>query len=94
MAGFKYFDIRGGKTVSVELSGAAEGEFLVSDTPDFQTISARIPLKLIDGWAEFRAGCALDNGARTLYFKFCGVGSVDFHSFLLEEEKHEGKSIQ
>ena len=94
VAGFKYFDIRGVKTVSVELSGTAEGEFLLSDTPGFQTISARIPLKLIDGRAEFRAGCALDNGARTLYFKFCGVGSVDFHSFLLEEEKHEGKSIQ
>ena len=94
VAGFKYFDIRGVKAVSVELSGTAEGEFLLSDTPGFQTISARIPLKLIDGWAEFRAGCALDNGARTLYFKFCGVGSVDFHSFLLEEEKHEGKSIQ
>ena len=94
VAGFKHFDIRGVKTVSVELSGTAEGEFLLSDTPGFQTISARIPLKLIDGWAEFRAGCALDNGARTLYFKFCGVGSVDFHSFLLEEEKHEGKSIQ
>ena len=94
VAGFKYFDIRGVKAVSVELSGTAEGEFLLSDTPGFQTISARIPLKLIDGWAEFRAGCALDNGARTLYFKFCGVGSVDFHSFSLEEEKHEGKSIQ
>lgn len=94
VAGFKYFDIRGVKAVSVELSGTAEGEFLLSDTPGFQTISARIPLKLIDGRAEFRAGCALDNGARTLYFKFCGVGSVDFHSFLLEEEKHEGKSIQ
>ena len=94
VAGFKYFDIRGVKAVSVELSGTAEGEFLLSDTPGFQTISARIPLKLIDGWAEFRAGCALDNGARTLYFKFCGVGSADFHSFLLEEEKHEGKSIQ
>ena len=94
VAGFKYFDIRGVKTVAVELSGTAEGEFLLSDTPGFQTISARIPLKLIDGRAEFRAGCALDNGARALYFKFCGVGSADFHSFLLEEEKHEGKSIQ
>ena len=94
VAGFKYFDIRGGKTVSVELSGAAEGEFLVSDTPDFQTISARIPLKLTAGRMEFRASCILADGERALYFKFCGVGSVDFHSFLLEEEKHEGRSIQ
>ncbi len=93
VAGFKYFDIRGVKAVSVELSGTAEGEFLLSDTPGFQTISARIPLKLIDGWAEFRAGCALDNGARTLYFKFCGVGSVDFHFFSLEGAKDESKSI-
>lgn len=94
VAGFKYFDIRGGKTVSVELSGAAEGEFLVSDTPDFQTISARIPLKLTAGRMEFRASCILADGERALYFKFCGVGSVDFHSFLLEEETHEGRSIQ
>ena len=94
VAGFKYFDIRGVKAVSVELSGTAEGEFLLSDTSGFQTISARIPLKLIDGRAEFRADCALNSGEQALYFKFCGVGSVDFHSFLLEEEKHEGKSIQ
>lgn len=94
VAGFKHFDIRGVKTVSVELSGTAEGEFLLSDTPDFQMISARIPLKLTAGRMEFRASCILADGERALYFKFCGVGSVDFHSFLLEEEKHEGKSIQ
>lgn len=94
VAGFKYFDIRGVKTVSVELSGTAEGEFLLSDMPDFQMISARIPLKLTAGRMEFRASCILADGERALYFKFCGVGSVDFHSFSLEEEKHEGKSIQ
>ena len=93
VAGFKYFDIRELKTVSVELSGAAEGEFLLSGRPDFQTVSARIPLKLIGGRAEFRADCALDNGKRALYFKFCGVGRVDFHFFSLEGAKDESKSI-
>lgn len=93
VAGFKYFDIRELKTVSVELGGAAEGEFLLSDRPDFQTVSARIQLKLTGGRAEFRAPCAMADGERALYFKFCGVGYVDFHFFSLEGAKDESKSI-
>ena len=93
VAGFKYFDIREIKTVSVELSGAAEGEFLLSGRPDFQTVSARIQLKLTGGRAEFRAPCAMADGERALYFKFCGVGCVDFHFFSLKGAKDESKSI-
>ncbi len=93
VAGFKYFDIRELKTVSVELSGAAEGEFLLSDRSDFQTVSARIQLKLTGGRAEFHAPCAMADGERALYFKFCGKGSVHFHSFSLKGDQNESEPI-
>ncbi len=93
VAGFKYFDIRELKTVSVELSGAAEGEFLLSDRPDFQTVSARIQLKLTGGRAEFHAPCAMADGKRALYFKFCGKGSVHFHFFSLKGDQNESEPI-
>ena len=93
VAGFKYFDIRELKTVSVELSGAAEGEFLLSDRPDFQTVSARTQLKLTGGRAEFHAPCAMADGERALYFKFCGKGSVHFHFFSLKGDQNESEPI-
>lgn len=93
VAGFKYFDIRELKTVSVELSGAAEGEFLLSDRSDFQTVSARIQLKLTGGRAEFHAPCAMADGERALYFKFCGKGSVHFHFFSLKGDQNESEPI-
>ena len=93
VAGFKYFDIRELKTVSVELSGAAEGEFLLSDRPDFQTVSARIQLKLTGGRAEFHAPCAMADGERALYFKFCGKGSVHFRFFSLKGDQNESEPI-
>lgn len=93
VAGFKYFDIRELKTVSVELSGAAEGEFLLSDRPDFQTVSVRIQLKLTGGRAEFHVPCAMADGERALYFKFCGKGSVHFHFFSLKGDQNESEPI-
>ena len=83
VAGFKYFNIQGINAVSVELGGTAEGELLLSDTPDFQTTAARIPVVLVEDRTELTAPCVLADGVRALYFKFHGAGSVDFHSFTL-----------
>ena len=83
-AGFKYFDIKGLRAVSVELSGSANGVFTVSDTPDFETSAASIPVKLTSGKRmEFEAPCSAADGVRALYFRYVGEGAVDFHSFTL-----------
>lgn len=84
-AGFKYFTFRGLKTVAVELRGKAEGELLISDTPDFKTVPASIPIKLnTDVWSKLQAPCTMPDGTRALYFKFKGKGSLDFLSLELQ----------
>ena len=84
VAGFKYFDIRRLDAISVELSGMAQGEFLICDRPGSQAVAARVPVALSGGRAELSAPCRLDAGVRALYFEFRGTGSVDFHSFTLD----------
>lgn len=84
VAGFKYFDLHGLAAISIELRGRGEGALLVSDTPDFKSPAARIPVSLnADAWQELTAPCALADGKRALYFKFSGTGSLDFRSFEL-----------
>jgi hypothetical protein len=87
-AGFKYFEIRGLKAISVELRGRGEGRFLASDTPDFQTIAAEIPVSINSSqWGELQAPSVLPDGKRAVYFKFIGKGSLDFCSFTLRGDK-------
>lgn len=83
-AGFKYFEIDHLENISVELSGRAEGKFLVSATPDFQVTAACIPVKLDSSERkDFGSVCTIDDGVSALYFRFVGEGVVNFHPFTL-----------
>lgn len=84
VAGFKYFDCKGIQAVSVELSGTAAGEFLLSAVPDFSIAAACLPVKLTGERRTLEAPCVLADGVRALYFKFQGIGHVDFHFFSLK----------
>ena len=84
VAGFKYFTVRGLRSVAVTLRGRADGALLVSDTPDFRSVAAHIPVSLNSSqWRELVSPCILPDGDRALYFRFTGRGSLDFHSFEL-----------
>lgn len=79
VAGFKYFDMQGVKSISLEVRGNGEGHMLLSATPDFAQIAAKIPI----GGKDSSAPCTMPDGTRALYFKFEGKGSVDFFAFVL-----------
>ena len=83
VAGFKYFQMDGPKTVLVELRGTASGSMKVSDSPDFAN-GAVIPVSLNN--STVTVGGTLDVGAgrKALYFQFCGTGAVDFIAFELK----------
>ena len=84
VAGFKYFALKGLRSVSAQLRGHAAGELLVSDTPDCRAPGARIAVDLnSDSWKMLGAPCSIPDGTRALYFKFTGKGSLDFRSFEL-----------
>ena len=81
VAGFKYFKIKERTTISVETSGTGKGTMLVSDVPDFSRICAELSIAPDISW---EAGLSLEAGVHALYFKFEGIGSVNFHTFELK----------
>ena len=83
MAGFKYFELDGEKTVSVELRGNGSGSIEVSTTPDFAE-AASIPVDVRGGRKTFSGRFDGGAGVKALYIKFVGTGAVDFIAFELK----------
>lgn len=82
VAGFKYFQIDGGKQISVELRGKGAGRIEISDAPTFAS-SANIPVELNGQTKTFSGTLNLGTGRKALYFRYCGTGAVDFIAFEL-----------
>ena len=83
VAGFKYFELDGEKTVSVELRGNGSGSIEVSTTPDFAE-AASIPVDVRGGRKTFSGRFDGGAGVKALYIKFVGTGAVDFIAFELK----------
>ena len=83
VAGFKYFEFRDAKSISVTLRGQGEGWMQVSTTPDFSEIAAEIPISVNGGKLRFASDCVITDGVHPVYFKFTGTGFVHFMSFKL-----------
>ena len=83
VAGFKYFQMDGPKTVLVELRGTASGNLRVSDSPNF-TNGAVIPVSLNNSTVTVGGALDVGTGKKALYFQFCGTGAVDFIAFELK----------
>ena len=91
VAGFKYFEITGPTDITVWLSGNGKGEIEVSDTLDFSR-SVHIPVEVnSENIESFHALFSGVYGARALYFKYSGEGSMNFFRFGLQSEVYEGK---
>ena len=86
VAGFKYFEITGPTDITVWLSGNGKGEIEVSDTLDFSR-SVHIPVEVnSENIESFHALFSGVYGARALYFKYSGEGSMNFFRFGLQPE--------
>jgi len=80
-AGFKYFELRHLKKVSVEVRGEARGTMEISTAfggPAIGSISI-----CPDGikWQEFEGEVSCKDGTAALYFTFRGTGRLDFRMF-------------
>ena len=82
VAGFKYFDFKGLKKISILVSGEGQGEMLVKTCLDGIVIG-RIPVQagFRRTWSEEE--CTISDGAHALFFEYKGEGSVNFHKFEL-----------
>ena len=81
VAGFKYFQFEGLAGIDIGFGGKCDGVVEVSTTPDFASVSARLPVRAQGRRSESGAPIDLEDGVHALYFRFRGKGAMDFYSF-------------
>ena len=82
-AGYRYFDFKTAKKISVEVRGTADGEFVVRDGRNGPVV-ARIKIAPSKEWTSYSAELSIDSGKHALYFTYEGNGAADFNSFSFE----------
>lgn len=81
-AGFKYFDCKGVKAISITTRAYANGCVAVKTSWDGEAL-CRIPVAYTNVWVTAKADIALPDGINALYFTFEGEGSLSLKSFEL-----------
>ena len=81
--GFKFFDLKGVKRITLRVRGYATGYFAVKTAWDGEELG-RIPVPHCVNWRETSAEAALPDGVHALYFTYHGRGSTSLLSFTLE----------
>jgi len=82
-AGFKYFDFKDVKKVSIKIRGYAHGYFEIKSKWDGEVLG-KIPVESTNFWESFSCDVKLPDGKNALYFTFRGSGSPSLLSFTLE----------
>lgn len=85
VAGFKYFDIKYLKYIGIKIRGKAKGRIFVSTDSEFNKIIAQFSLDLNSNreWINIKAKTVVLIGITPIYFKFIGIGKIDFYSLEL-----------
>ena len=86
--GFKYFDFKGVKRVSLRVRGYCRGAFEVKTAWDGPAL-ARIPVLFSTIWEDYAADVAIPDGVGALYLSYTGPGSATLLSFTLVTEEDE-----
>ncbi len=81
-AGFKYFDCKGVKAISITVRGQMNGHVLVKTAWDGEAL-CRIPVGKENIWHTLRQNLALPDGVNALYFTYEGGGYMSLKSFEL-----------
>ena len=80
--GFKYFDCKGVKSVTVTVRGYCSGAFEVRTAWDGPAL-ASIPVEFTNVWTDYTADVAIPDGVNAIYFTYTGPGSAALKSFTL-----------
>ncbi|MGL5260479.1 MAG: family 43 glycosylhydrolase [Lachnospiraceae bacterium] len=87
VAGFKYFDMGEANHIQIQVQGNGCGEIQVSEFLDFREIQGRIKIESDmnkKAIKSFAGKLNMAKGKKALYFKFIGIGKLDFISFELK----------
>ena len=82
-AGFKYFDFKDTKKITLKVRGYASGYFEVKTKCDGEVLG-KIPVEFENFWQEYSGEVNIPDGIHALYFTFKGNGSASILSFILE----------
>lgn len=81
-AGFKYFDCKGIRQVSIKVRGYCHGAFEVKTAWDGPVLGT-IPVHFTNHWKPYSAEITIPDGLQALYFTYRGSGSASLASFIL-----------
>lgn len=81
---FKYFQLGTAKTIGIRTRGTGHGIMLVTDAENYGKVLASIPVYPSRTWKKSWCDLASVSGAKPLYFRYVGKGSVDFMNFCLK----------
>lgn len=81
-AGFKYFDIKGVKSITVTVRGYGNGSFQVRTSPEGPVL-AEMKVEYANVWEDYTADLSLEDGVYPIYLTYVGDGNVMLKSFTL-----------
>ena len=81
--GYKYFDCKGVKKITLRVRGYCNGVFQVKTRWDGEVLG-EIPVRFSNIWTDFSGDVAIPDGVQALYFTYAGPGSAALLSFTLE----------
>ena len=81
-AGFRYFDCRDIRKVSIRTKGYANGQMELRTAWDGEIIGT-FPIGYANVWHDTEADITIPDGIRSLYFTFTGQGHLQFAGFTL-----------
>lgn len=81
-AGFKYFDCRSVRKITVSARGYANGAFEIRNRWDGEVL-ARIPVQYSNVWEDYSAELSLPDGKQAIYITYRGPGNASLRSFTL-----------
>lgn len=83
VAGFKYFDFWAVQGIRMKVGGKFSGTVQVSADKAFGDIAAELPMSSNGTMIHAEAALSLTDGVKPLYFRFAGLGAMEFHAFEL-----------
>lgn len=81
--GFKYFEMKDVKRLTIKVRGYASGKFEVKTKWDGPVL-AEIPVNYTNVWEAYSADVNIPDGKSALYLTYRGQGTADLLSFVLE----------
>ncbi|MBQ7227231.1 MAG: family 43 glycosylhydrolase [Clostridia bacterium] len=81
VAGYKYFDFDGAKSLTVSVKGNGVGKFTVTD--ENGNVVSIVSITAQKDYKDFTADLNVSDGTHALFFKYEGKGRIDFNKFIL-----------